>query len=277
MHFLIFLFAVVAAAACGPAPASVPASETGGARAERAPQHTNRLIPREEPLPAAARAQSGGLVSLGRRGLREGAPGETSRSSCRIGYSTCHWCHVMERESFENDDGRRGHERALRQHQGGSRRAARRGPDLHDRTCRRLSSGGGWPIVVFLTPDLKPFFGGTYFPPGTIATAARVSGHCLQQVAGAVEDTTQQTRRVGGRRTMPTPGRSQATREPAWFPRRRVCSTRAPGHSELRRAAWRFRRRAEVPASGRARASCSATRPHRHDNEALDMVLHTLR
>ena len=49
-----------------------------------------------------------------------------------IGYSTCHWCHVMERESFENERNRRGAQSLLRAHESGSRRAAGRGPHLHD-------------------------------------------------------------------------------------------------------------------------------------------------
>ena len=67
------------------------------------PMHTNRLA-REESLSASARAQSGGLVPLGRGGVRKGARARTSRSFLSIGYSTCHWCHVMERESFETEE-----------------------------------------------------------------------------------------------------------------------------------------------------------------------------
>ena len=59
---------------------------------------------RDEPLSAPARAQPGRLVSLGRRGLRERAATEDKPIFLSVGYSTCHWCHVMERESFEDDE-----------------------------------------------------------------------------------------------------------------------------------------------------------------------------
>ena len=81
-----------------------------------------------------------------------------------IGYSTCHWCHVMERESFENDE-----IAALLNESFVSVKVDREErPDV-DRiymTFVQATRGqGGWPMSVFLTPELKPFFGGTYFPP----------------------------------------------------------------------------------------------------------------
>ncbi|HXA68310.1 MAG TPA: thioredoxin domain-containing protein [Bryobacteraceae bacterium] len=81
-----------------------------------------------------------------------------------IGYSTCHWCHVMERESFEND--------AIAEMINRSfvpvkvDREERPDVDRIYMTYVQAATGsGGWPMSVFLTPDLKPFFGGTYFPP----------------------------------------------------------------------------------------------------------------
>jgi len=84
-----------------------------------------------------------------------------------IGYSTCHWCHVMERESFEDE-----HVAALLAEHFVSVKVDREErPDI-DRVymtaMQALGMGGGWPLTVFLTPDLKPFFGGTYFPPHTL-------------------------------------------------------------------------------------------------------------
>jgi uncharacterized protein len=81
-----------------------------------------------------------------------------------IGYSTCHWCHVMERESFEN------HRVAgiLNKHYVSIKVDREERPDV-DRvymTFVQSSTGsGGWPMSVFLTPDREPFLGGTYFPP----------------------------------------------------------------------------------------------------------------
>ena len=81
-----------------------------------------------------------------------------------IGYSTCHWCHVMEHESFENE-----RVAAVLNEQFVSIKVDREErPDV-DRvymTFVQASTGsGGWPMSVWLTPDLKPFYGGTYFPP----------------------------------------------------------------------------------------------------------------
>jgi uncharacterized protein YyaL (SSP411 family) len=82
-----------------------------------------------------------------------------------IGYSSCHWCHVMERESFENDriatlmNDRFVNIKVDREER----------PDLDDiymAATQMLSGQGGWPNSVFLTPDLKPFFAGTYFAWG---------------------------------------------------------------------------------------------------------------
>lgn len=81
-----------------------------------------------------------------------------------IGYSTCHWCHEMAHESFEN------HEIAaiMNQHFVNIKVDREERPDL-DRVymlaTQALSGGGGWPMSVFLTHDLKPFYAGTYFPP----------------------------------------------------------------------------------------------------------------
>ena len=81
-----------------------------------------------------------------------------------IGYSTCHWCHVMERESFENEP-----IAELLNHYFVPVKVDREErPDV-DRIymafVQATTGGGGWPMSVFLTPDLAPFFGGTYFPP----------------------------------------------------------------------------------------------------------------
>ena len=81
-----------------------------------------------------------------------------------IGYSSCHWCHVMERESFENDD-----TAALLNDNFVSIKVDREErPDIDSvymDAVQALSGHGGWPMSVFLTPDGSPFFGGTYYPP----------------------------------------------------------------------------------------------------------------
>lgn len=81
-----------------------------------------------------------------------------------IGYSTCHWCHVMERESFEDEavaDFLNRHFISIKVD-----REERPDVDKIYMTFVQATTGqGGWPLNVFLTPELKPFFGGTYFPP----------------------------------------------------------------------------------------------------------------
>jgi hypothetical protein len=81
-----------------------------------------------------------------------------------IGYSTCHWCHVMERESFEDEKVAA----FLREHFVSIKVDREERPDvdkIYMTFVQSTTGGGGWPLNVFLTPDLKPFFGGTYFPP----------------------------------------------------------------------------------------------------------------
>ncbi|HEY2990042.1 MAG TPA: thioredoxin domain-containing protein, partial [Candidatus Binatia bacterium] len=81
-----------------------------------------------------------------------------------IGYSACHWCHVMEKESFENEA-----IAALMNENFVNIKVDREErPDLDEiymNAVQMLTGRGGWPMTVFLTPEGKPFFGGTYFPP----------------------------------------------------------------------------------------------------------------
>lgn len=80
-----------------------------------------------------------------------------------IGYSSCHWCHVMERESFEDD----GVAEIMNAGFVNIKVDREERPDLdhiYMEAIQQMNLGGGWPLNVFLTPDAKPFFGGTYFP-----------------------------------------------------------------------------------------------------------------
>jgi uncharacterized protein YyaL (SSP411 family) len=81
-----------------------------------------------------------------------------------VGYSTCHWCHVMERESFENEE----IAALLNRDYVAIKVDREERPDV-DRIymtfVQATSGSGGWPMSVWLTPELQPFFGGTYFPP----------------------------------------------------------------------------------------------------------------
>ncbi|MDB5352487.1 MAG: thioredoxin domain protein [Planctomycetota bacterium] len=81
-----------------------------------------------------------------------------------IGYSACHWCHVMERESFEEE----AIAGLMNEHFVNIKVDREERPDLDQiymSAVQAMTGHGGWPMSVFLTPDLKPFYGGTYFPP----------------------------------------------------------------------------------------------------------------
>ncbi len=81
-----------------------------------------------------------------------------------IGYSACHWCHVMERESFENEETAA----YMNEHFINIKIDREERPDIdhiYMDAVQAITGSGGWPLNVFLTPDAKPFFGGTYFPP----------------------------------------------------------------------------------------------------------------
>ena len=80
-----------------------------------------------------------------------------------IGYAACHWCHVMERESFEHEPTAR----YLNDHFVAIKVDREERPDLDQvymAAVQSMTGGGGWPMSVFLTPDGRPFYGGTYFP-----------------------------------------------------------------------------------------------------------------
>ena len=81
-----------------------------------------------------------------------------------VGYSTCHWCHVMERESFSNQEVAA----VMNKNFICVKLDREERPDVdkvYMTAVQAMTGQGGWPLNVFLTPELKPFFGGTYFPP----------------------------------------------------------------------------------------------------------------
>lgn len=84
-----------------------------------------------------------------------------------IGYSTCHWCHVMERESFEDEEVAQ----ALNDFFVSIKVDREERPDIDSiymNVCQALTGRGGWPLTIIMTPDKKPFFAGTYFPKSSI-------------------------------------------------------------------------------------------------------------
>ncbi len=94
----------------------------------------------------------------------EKARAESKPIFLSIGYSACHWCHVMERESFEDE----AIAKLMNTHFVNIKVDREERPDLDEiymKAVQAMTGQGGWPMSVFLTPDLEPFFGGTYFPP----------------------------------------------------------------------------------------------------------------
>ena len=111
-----------------------------------------------------------------------------------IGYSACHWCHVMERESFENE----AIADIMNRHFVNIKVDREERPDLdavYMEAVQMLTGSGGWPMTVFLTPEGKPFYGGTYFPP---ADRHNMPGfpRLLETVAQAYHNSNPEIRRV---------------------------------------------------------------------------------
>ncbi len=105
-----------------------------------------------------------------------------------IGYSACHWCHVMEHESFEDPQ----IAKLMNEHFVCVKVDREERPDLDQiymQAVQAISGRGGWPMSVFLTPDLEPFYGGTYWPP-----RARMGMPGFDQVLHAVAEAWQQRR-----------------------------------------------------------------------------------
>jgi uncharacterized protein YyaL (SSP411 family) len=125
--------------------------------------HTNALIREKSPYLLQHAHNPVDWLAWGEEAFRK-ARTEQKPIFLSIGYSTCHWCHVMERESFENEQTADLLNRFFIPIK--VDREERPDVDRVYMTFVQASTGsGGWPMSVFLTPELKPFFGGTYFPP----------------------------------------------------------------------------------------------------------------
>ena len=127
------------------------------------PKHTNRLIHETSPYLLQHAHNPVDWYPWGEEAL-ERAKHEQKPILLSIGYSACHWCHVMERESFENEE-----IAAIMNELFINIKVDREErPDLDEiymNAVQVMTRQGGWPMTVFLTPDLKPFYGGTYYPP----------------------------------------------------------------------------------------------------------------
>jgi len=128
-----------------------------------APAHVNRLAKEKSPYLLQHAGNPVDWYPWGDEAFAR-ARAEDKPIFLSIGYSTCHWCHVMEHESFENEE-----VAALLNADFVPVKVDREErPDvdrLYMTAMQALGQGGGWPLNVFLTPELEPFWGGTYFPP----------------------------------------------------------------------------------------------------------------
>jgi uncharacterized protein len=127
------------------------------------PAHSNHLIHETSPY----------LLQHAHNPVNWFAWGETALNAAKeqnkpilvsIGYAACHWCHVMERESFEDETTAQ----IMNDHFINIKIDREERPDLdhiYMDAVQAMTGSGGWPLNVFLTPDAKPFYGGTYFPP----------------------------------------------------------------------------------------------------------------
>ncbi|HEX7175005.1 MAG TPA: thioredoxin domain-containing protein [Pyrinomonadaceae bacterium] len=126
-------------------------------------KHTNRLADETSPYLLQHAHNPVDWYPWGDEAI-EKARSENKPILLSIGYSACHWCHVMERESFE-DEKIAG---LMNEHFVNIKVDREERPDLDQiymNAVQLMQRHGGWPLTVFLSPDLVPFFGGTYFPP----------------------------------------------------------------------------------------------------------------
>src|SRR5579883_3113288 len=125
--------------------------------------HTNRLIHETSPYLLQHAHNPVDWYPWGEEALRKAQ--ELDRPILlSVGYSACHWCHVMERESFENEE----IANLMNQNFICIKVDREERPDIdaiYMQAVQAMTHQGGWPMTVFLTPDGRPFFGGTYFPP----------------------------------------------------------------------------------------------------------------
>jgi uncharacterized protein YyaL (SSP411 family) len=143
------------------------------------PKHTNRLAREKSPYLLQHAHNPVDWHPWGPEAF-EKAKKEDKPIFLSIGYSTCHWCHVMERESFEDEEVAR----VLNEKFVAIKVDREERPDvdqIYMTAVQALGNHGGWPLSVWLTPDLKPWFGGTYFPkedkfgrPGFISVLNRL-------------------------------------------------------------------------------------------------------
>lgn len=191
----------------------VTSSDTFAESTPARPEHTNRLAREKSPYLLQHAHNPVDWYPWGEEAFAK-ARRENKPIFLSVGYSTCHWCHVMAHESFESEE-----VAAIMNREFVNIKVDREErPDV-DRVymtfVQATTGGGGWPMNVWLTPDLKPFVGGTYFPPEErfgqpafkavlerIATAWKESHDKIVEQGGMIVDAlreSQSTRQVEGK------------------------------------------------------------------------------
>jgi uncharacterized protein len=146
-----------------------------------APRQENRLAGETSPYLQQHRYNPVDWYPWGEEAL-ERARAEDRPILLSVGYSACHWCHVMERESFEDPETAR----IMNEHYVNIKVDREERPDidsLYMTAVQQMTGRGGWPMTVFLTPAGEPFYGGTYYPP-----EPRHGMPSFRQVLAAISD-----------------------------------------------------------------------------------------
>ncbi|MCI0745814.1 MAG: thioredoxin domain-containing protein [Verrucomicrobia subdivision 3 bacterium] len=144
-------------------PRDAPQLEKGLVITDKPASHSNRLAREKSPYLLQHQHNPVDWFPWGEEAFAK-ARSENKPIFLSIGYSTCHWCHVMERESFESEEVAK----FLNAHFVSIKVDREERPDvdkIYMTFVQGMTGQGGWPLNVFLAPDLKPFYGGTYWPP----------------------------------------------------------------------------------------------------------------
>eukprot|EP00208_Stichococcus_sp_RCC1054_P002857 CAMPEP_0206140746 /NCGR_PEP_ID=MMETSP1473-20131121/10535_1 /ASSEMBLY_ACC=CAM_ASM_001109 /TAXON_ID=1461547 /ORGANISM="Stichococcus sp, Strain RCC1054" /LENGTH=783 /DNA_ID=CAMNT_0053535017 /DNA_START=195 /DNA_END=2546 /DNA_ORIENTATION=+ len=246
--------------------------------------HTNRLAKEESPYLLQHQHNPVDWFPWGEEAF-EKARKENKPIFLSVGYSTCHWCHVMERESFESE----AIAQILNEHFVSIKVDREERTDV-DRVymtyVQATSGGGGWPMSVFLTPKLQPILGGTYFPPRdmygrpgfatVLKRVAEVWKHSQAKVEAQTEDIMEQlrqhTKSKKARRSVSDEGAAR---------RLDACSHLLSQRFDDRRGGFgrapKFPRPAEINALLANHIRCSETDEEAADDgHSLEMALLTL-
>ena len=202
-------------------------------------KHTNRLAKEASPYLQQHQHNSVDWYPWGKEAFDK-AKAEEKPILLSIGYSTCHWCHVMERESFEDE----ATAKVMNEHFICIKLDREERPDvdkIYMTFVQATTGGGGWPLNVWLTPELKPFYGGTYYPP--VSKFGRPSfTDVLTQIGEAwktqrkeiVESATDISQRIG--ESVALKAREGIKLDPAWLGKATSATLR--GYREQVPKAW---------------------------------------